>query len=67
MDCMGIVANKFPRYIMDEYIKVVSVRLPVALWRLIKVHCLKVDMTVKQFIYEAVTAKLKEAEKNNLY
>jgi hypothetical protein len=50
----------------SKYVKAVSIRLPVILWRLVKVHCLQTDQSVKQFILEAVSAKLREAENQKI-
>jgi hypothetical protein len=43
---------------MEPNSKLVSVKIPFALWRHVKVYCLENDMTIKKFIMEAIVLRL---------
>ena len=44
----------------DEIIKVLNVRVPKSLLKKVKIHCLRNDLTVQDFMNDLLKEKLKE-------
>jgi hypothetical protein len=50
---------------MKPNVQAISVEIPKALYRLVKLHCFRLDMTVKQFVIKSLANELKASEETN--